>query len=673
MEAAEISVTCSVTVSGNLSTDQPYGITSLVLLFIMQFGIGIGNIAFYCLGLSYIDDNTHNSESPGFLGAALASKYWGPQVGSIISLGVGASPFGWWLGWSILSPILLIIGIIIAMFPKRLLSTVVRQAANNIIEAATSNSMSSLNRNYLADISFGASMWRMLSNKILMFNAIAVVFIQAGIVNFFLHEPNYLQSRFFLPTTDSDGINNEWTSRLVTNLLKPPMVALSILVAGLIIAKANPGPRKLAGWNIITGLVAVCFFITYIFIECDNGEIAGAYRGSLNKPFCASSCLCSENVPFTPVCPQDSLRTYYSPCHAGCENENFINEIRVYSNCSCGIDTELKVDQMLATEGGCHNSSCQKYWIMFQGLTVLAAALLGSGLIGNIIISIRSVLPQDKSIALSIELWLVGLIVHVPGKITYRFIAENYCQFWASDKYTCFLHESRGFGDVLNIVTAVLVAIGVIFDILVYFYVKDLPLYGDDIPDDAYMPIPMQQLSPVNREISNFHRFDDAGPEDSLISNSNHPIISSIQNTQSAYPRSISPMSDATIQPIDATVNQQIVSENVYAQIRPRSRNLDEPQMDFRIQSEAGPSEISNNSNYAVVYGTLDPNYNPAKKINGSVNSLLSDRESELMSRGLDSPMSSNNETYDKVEPIIPKTHLIGGKNGRPLSPETDF
>lgn len=78
-----------------------------------------------------------------------------------------------------------------------------------------------------------------------------------------------------------------------------------------------------------------------------------------------------------------------------------------------------------ATEGACGFDDCQKIWIIFQALTVFGAALLGSGLIGNLIITIRCVLPQDKSLALSMELFLSGLIVYVPGKIGYQIIAGN--------------------------------------------------------------------------------------------------------------------------------------------------------------------------------------------------------------------------------------------------------
>lgn len=224
--------------------DSPHGFATLVLLFVLQFGIGLGLIAFYTLGFSYLDDNVNEHESPALLAAALAAKFWGVQVGYFTTLIVGATPFGWFLGWIFLAPLLFTAGIIALMFPRRLLSTVVKQAANSILESATNSSHASLaHSKFIADIGFFPTIYRLVCNKILLFNIFAAVFVQTAFVNFTRHEPNYLQSRFFLPNSEADGLNNEWTSQLVTSLLRPPMVALAILVAGLIIAKANPCPR----------------------------------------------------------------------------------------------------------------------------------------------------------------------------------------------------------------------------------------------------------------------------------------------------------------------------------------------------------------------------------------------------------------------------------------------
>jgi hypothetical protein len=220
---------------------QVYSITTLILLFNLQLFIGLSVIAFYTLGLSYLDDNVYEHESPGLIGAALAARFWGTQLGSLISVIVGWSTFDWFFGWIILAPLLFITGFLIVMFPRKLLSTVVRQAADNILETSSHASLSG--RKFIADVGFLPSLSRIFTNKIVLLNIFAAVFVQTGIVNFFRYEAEYLQSRFYLPASETDGLTNEWTSLLVSNLLKPPMLALAILVSGLVIAKANP-PAK---------------------------------------------------------------------------------------------------------------------------------------------------------------------------------------------------------------------------------------------------------------------------------------------------------------------------------------------------------------------------------------------------------------------------------------------
>lgn len=71
---------------------------------------------------------------------------------------------------------------------------------------------------------------------------------------------------------------------------------------------------------------------------------------------------------------------------------------------------------------------CQPFWISYQVLSVIASAMLGSTLIGKLIITLRAVLPQDKSLAIALELFFISLIVFVPGKMLYRYIASKYAK-----------------------------------------------------------------------------------------------------------------------------------------------------------------------------------------------------------------------------------------------------
>lgn len=74
------------------------------------------------------------------------------------------------------------------------------------------------------------------------------------------------------------------------------------------------------------------------------------------------------------------------------------------------------------------------------------------------------------------------------------------CEYWSQDGLFCYLHDAHSFGNAINIVSAILSLVAVIFEIIILFFVKDLELYGSDtilFPN----PIEMQPMnSPENTE-----------------------------------------------------------------------------------------------------------------------------------------------------------------------------
>lgn len=215
----------------------PHSITTLVGLFLLQTGISYGFIGFYTLGLTYLDDNALEHNIPALIGAALAGRYIGFLLGNGLSLLTHGVSLGWWLGWAIIGPILLIIAIIIGLFPRRMFRTIERESTD------TATNSNQIRAKFLSDISFFSSISRIFRNKILLLNIFATVFIETALINFALQEQNYLQSRFLLPIDESSVMNNEWTSRTLSKLIQPFVVALAVLLGGLIIAKTTPSPR----------------------------------------------------------------------------------------------------------------------------------------------------------------------------------------------------------------------------------------------------------------------------------------------------------------------------------------------------------------------------------------------------------------------------------------------
>lgn len=156
---------------------------------------------------------------------------------------------------------------------------------------------------------------------------------------------------------------------------------ISALVMGIITVPAGGGGTFLGGYLVkklnlaCGGIIKMCllativatFFTSCFLVSCPNVEFAGvttAYAGAdemygmgitLEAP-CNANCGCSRSN-YDPICGADGVM-YYSPCYAGCGNEQQHDRLKVYNNCSCiGISTHLP-DLPEATNVMCE-SRCQ--------------------------------------------------------------------------------------------------------------------------------------------------------------------------------------------------------------------------------------------------------------------------------------------------------------------------
>lgn len=65
-------------------------VVPLVLIFMSQFVLGIGNTLYYSLGQTYLDDNTKKTNTPLMLAYASSLRTFGPVVG----FALGLEPYG---------------------------------------------------------------------------------------------------------------------------------------------------------------------------------------------------------------------------------------------------------------------------------------------------------------------------------------------------------------------------------------------------------------------------------------------------------------------------------------------------------------------------------------------------------------------------------------------------
>ncbi|XP_021914985.1 solute carrier organic anion transporter family member 2B1-like isoform X2 [Zootermopsis nevadensis] len=446
---------------------------TMVLMFLIQLGAGLGGIAVLSHGLAYVDDNVEKGNSPALIGEIIALRHLGPHVGVLLAwrcLSLYSGPLdveprqtssewvgAWWLGWPILSTLMFVVAILVAMFPRQLPSQAVKEMAASIVDLARGVTFQAPTDPRLSNTGFFSSLRRLLTNRIIVLNTLATVCLQAAMANYLALEDKYLESKFYIPRPSeaAGGFQDPWTSRLIISLLKPPLVALHILVSGFAISKIRMRAGRLTAWHVFITLLVAIFMFSRIFTNCPSLHIEGQNNGRFQPlQTCNRHCDCSDSTLFTPVCTEQGSFLYYSPCHAGCTQVQYLDDIKSFANCSCVRD-KLGNQLLHQAKGGpCNNPDCNFSWIVNQCFTVLTAALVGTRLVGNAILTFRSVQPKDKSVAVGLELTLVGLIAYVPANLVYQLMAG------------------------LMTVCALLSA-------AVWYFARDLDLYsGDDDDDD---------------------------------------------------------------------------------------------------------------------------------------------------------------------------------------------
>ncbi len=146
--------------------------------------------------------------------------------------------------------------------------------------------------------------------------------------------------------------------------------------------------------------------LSYMFLSCEQSTNLPANLTST----CNTNCYCND-VAYSPVCSVKTGVTFFSPCHAACNNWD--NENKIYSGCSCAAEGHTYDDNFhentTTTPGKSHASShvsrlssgkfvfflgpclagCVKTFYLFTFVMFAVNWLSSTGRIGNILLSLR--------------------------------------------------------------------------------------------------------------------------------------------------------------------------------------------------------------------------------------------------------------------------------------------
>lgn len=247
--------------------DELFNIVPLVLIFLSQFVLGIGNTMYYSLGSTYMDDNTKKTNTPMMFAYAMALRMLGPVVGFVLgprALELYIDPTktplidskdprwlgAWWLGWIVLAIALFIFAFLIALFPKEMKKTskpksTLRLGFNSdkilanpdekeplkkietIVNGVSSDNLNQNNMKTPTDMNFESFMgsmteipnlndtfWialrRLFKNKILMCNITSTIFYILGASGYMTFMPKYMEVQFHKSSAESTIITGKY-------------------------------------------------------------------------------------------------------------------------------------------------------------------------------------------------------------------------------------------------------------------------------------------------------------------------------------------------------------------------------------------------------------------------------------------------------------------------------
>ncbi|XP_058123533.1 solute carrier organic anion transporter family member 74D-like [Anopheles ziemanni] len=523
LEAQKAKTLCRTNATRGAECEKEEGnLAPQIVLFLAQFISGIGSSLYYTLGVSYMDDNIKKSKTPALVSVSYFLRMLGPAIGYALAsyfLKLYISPSmtptiskkdprwlgAWWMGWLILGFVLAFFAIFMAMFPKQLPRAAARKRiADEKRKLGMKLSADSSHREDELPASFKDMMKtfkRLLRNKILMLNNIASVFYFFGYMPYWIFTPKYIETQYKQSAS---------TSSLVTGTVALVFSAVGVLLSGLVISKFKPRARYMAAWNVIVGVLSVMGMIAYAFLGCSASEdsvIVNIPSQTDLTPTCNSACQC-DYVKYSPICGEDG-NTYISACHAGCRSQSQYGELKIYGECSCissvanytsplykqllsdGNRTSWSRDESSFTLGGSAIAGpcpldCYKEFVTFLIVMCFLKFSGATGRASNFLVSVRCVDERDKAVSMGFGMMVLSLMSFIPSPIFFGLVLDKTCLVWGktcSGKGNCWLYDGETLRYLLNFIAAGFVIVGTLFDCGVWYYVKDLKIFDDEVKD----------------------------------------------------------------------------------------------------------------------------------------------------------------------------------------------
>uniref|UniRef100_A0A0N5AUA4 Solute carrier organic anion transporter family member n=1 Tax=Syphacia muris TaxID=451379 RepID=A0A0N5AUA4_9BILA len=472
---------------------------AFVVILIALLILGVARTMPWSLGLPMVDDNVKRKSLPAYFAGLLFFRVLGPITGFLI--GSFSNRFhytlnppkgltakdptwigAWWLGFLVIGTLLMGPSVLLYCFTYNDSVSPDANSSNpdNITNPKKRKSLELYdkyraphvpNRSYAERIkAFVKSYGDVLHSKVYLGAVLGRTFDMLAFRGYTVFLPKYLENHFGVP---------QYKAHQLIAMFGVFGFALGIVTGGYIVRKFKLNGRKAATYIAIVSLLNMSLFFAKAFIACNSVVnsvgIAGRATNLTYNSECNVDCNC-YNSPLYPVCSPDGT-PYFSPCHAGCRQVN-VKQLSTYelefSNCDCNPGQVLK------------KAYCQddcKWMLVIFFITVISGAFVaGTGMVAGVLITIRSVPQEKRSLALGLEGFLISLLATLPSPMLWGFVYDSACLVWnttCTGNGACAIYDPNLLRTRVHFFYTAIRFNSFLTDLFVVYHAKDLNLLDD--------------------------------------------------------------------------------------------------------------------------------------------------------------------------------------------------
>lgn len=455
----------------NCTQESNYQAPQMLVFMLAMVLIGCGGTPIFTLGTTYIDDHVPKESSSMYMGCMYSMVAFGLVCGFLLGgffINVHENAFGpgvvpqdifpghpkwigaWWIGFILLGILLLIISIPFFIFPKSLKAKKSKELVVSISSGhsyTTNNSNNknedpngTLNSKAVSAAKYGrklgdipACLWRLATNPVYMVTCLGSCMELAIVSGFLIFLPKYLETQFSLGKSQAN---------LFAGGIAIPGACFGIFLGGYILKRFQLTPKGAIQVVLFFNIICMGLYTALYFLGCENVKMAGTTLPYANTTRfdtfsvnltaeCNLGCRCSSNE-LEPVCDVRNKISYYSPCFAGCTSVDNTRDIHNYSNCACLLPNNQNKNDVtmvpIVTPGPCHQICTAM--VPFMVLLFVITLVVSITQMPVVMITLRSVAEEERSLALGMQFVLFRLFGYIPSPIVFGNVIDSTCLVW---------------------------------------------------------------------------------------------------------------------------------------------------------------------------------------------------------------------------------------------------